>query len=74
MDPCGNIVPIVIEESDDAQLSTVFGQIITVISALGMSDERIIEEFKTLVSGRREPGRIVEIDIPKTVTNINFQA
>jgi predicted helicase len=67
------IVPIVIDEGDDAQLSTAFGQIITVISALGMSDERIIEEFKTLVSGRREPGRIVDIDIPRTVTNINFQ-
>jgi predicted helicase len=67
------IVPIVIEEGDDAHLNKAFDQIITVISALGMSDERIIEEFKTLVSGKREPGRIVEIDIPKTVTNIDFQ-
>ena len=38
-----------------------------------MSDERIIEEFKTLVSGRRETGRIVEMDIPKTVANVDFQ-
>ena len=45
------------------------------LSALGMSDDRIIEEFKTLVSGRREPGRrrIVEFDIPKTVTSVKFE-
>lgn len=67
------IIPVVIEESDDAIISTAFGQLITVISALGMSDERIIEEFKTLVSGSRQTGRIVEIDIPKTVVNYDFQ-
>ena len=38
-----------------------------------MSDERIIEEFKTLVSGKRKTGRIVEINLPKTVANVDFQ-
>lgn len=67
------IVPIVIEEGDDASINSAFNQIITVISALGMSDERIVEEFKALVSGRRESGRIVEIDIPTSVVNIDFR-
>jgi hypothetical protein len=67
------VVPVVIEEDDDTQLSTVFSQIINVVSALGMSDDRIIEEFKTIVSGRREPGRIVEFDIPKSVSNFDFK-
>lgn len=67
------IVPIVIEDGGGAQLREAFNQIITVISALGMSDERVIEEFKALISGQREPGRIVDIDIPETLTSIDFQ-
>jgi len=67
------VVPIVIEEANSAQLDTAFGQIINVISALGMSDERIIEEFRILISGRREQGRIVEIETSKEVSNIDFQ-
>jgi predicted helicase len=67
------IVPIVIEEKDGDLFNNAFGQIINVISTLGISDDRIIEEFKTLVSGKRGSGRIVDIDIPNTVTNIDFQ-
>jgi hypothetical protein len=37
-----------------------------------MSDERIIEEFKTLVSCQRNPDPIVIFDFPNTVANIDF--
>ena len=67
------IVPVVIEDGGSAQLRNAFNQIITVISALGMSDERVIEEFKALISGKREPGRIVDIDISETLTSVDFQ-
>ena len=66
------IVPIVIEDGDESQSNSAFNQIISVISALGMSDERIIEEFKAIVSGKKNGGRIVEINTTKTVTKINL--
>jgi predicted helicase len=66
------LLPIVIED-DGADLShAAFGQIISVLSALGMHDERIVEEFKTLVSGKRDHERIVEFNLPNTSTSINF--
>jgi predicted helicase len=39
------ILPIVIEEGQDALSNESFAQIITVLSALAMSDDRIVEEF-----------------------------
>jgi predicted helicase len=65
------IVPIVIEDINSA--NSAFQQIINVIAAMGMSDDRIIEEFKTLVSGRKGKGRIIEFDLPKEFKNINYQ-
>ena len=67
------IIPVIIDEGDDDLIESSFGQIINVISALGMSDQRIVEEFKSLVSGRRGSGKIMEMDIPKIATNIDFQ-
>ncbi len=66
------IIPIILEEGD-ALLSHAFQQIINVISAMGMSDERIIEEFKSLVSGKSSHGRIVEIDLPKETARVDLQ-
>lgn len=66
------LLPIVIED-DVADLShAAFAQIISVLSALGMHDERIVEEFKTLVSGTRDHKNIVEFNLPNTSTSINF--
>jgi len=67
------IVPTVIDENDVDPLGNVFAAIISVISALGMSDERIIEEFKNLVAGKQSQGRIVEFDIPAAVKFINVE-
>lgn len=66
------ILPIVLEEGEAALSNPEFAQVITVLSALAMSDERIIEEFKTLVSGQRNPDPIVIFDFPNTVANIDF--
>jgi hypothetical protein len=62
------IVPVIIDEDSDEPSDDAFDQIITVVSALAMEDERIIEEFKSIASGRRSEGRtIVEIDVPEYV-------
>lgn len=67
------IIPIVIEESDVASSNEAFKQVINVISAMGMGDDRIVEEFKLLVSGRRGQNNIVEFDFPNVATSVNFQ-
>jgi hypothetical protein len=62
------IVPVLIDEDSDEPSDDAFDQIITVVSALAMEDERIIEEFKSIASGKRSEGRtIVEIDVPEYV-------
>lgn len=67
------VVPIVVEEAGKAGLTEAFQQIRTVVSAMGMTDERIIDEFKSLVSGQRGDQRIVEIDLPSSVEKVEFQ-
>jgi superfamily II DNA or RNA helicase len=62
------IVPVVLDEEAEDPSDEAFKQIITVISALGMSDERIIEEFKAIANGKsRGRGRIIDIDVPEVV-------
>lgn len=62
------IVPVVLDDGAEDPSDDAFKQIITVISALGMHDERIIEEFKLIANGRRGGrGRIVDIDVPEIV-------
>jgi predicted helicase len=58
------IIPIVVDEEASNQEASAFAQIITVISALGATDERIIDEFKAIVSQKQAPSRILEFDIP----------
>ena len=62
------IIPVVIDEESGDPKDDAFEQIITVISALGMHDERIIEEFKSIQTGRSSRTDIFEIDIPDSVT------
>ena len=50
------IVPVIIDEASDDPSDDAFDQIITVLSALAMEDERIIEEFKSIASGSRPGG------------------
>ena len=38
-----------------------------------MNDARIVDEFKTLVSGHWHQGRIVEFDLPNTLTRVDFE-
>jgi len=68
------VVPIVIEEANKSQLDAAFGQIINVISALGMSDGRIIEEFRLLISGVKKRGRIVEIETSAEISHMDFES
>jgi len=76
------IVPVVLDEEVDEPSDEAFKQIITVISALGIHDERIIEEFKA-IANERSPGRrrIVDINVPEIIrvkfkdfiSNVKFQ-
>ncbi len=62
------IVPVVFDEGAERPSDDAFQQIIAVISALGMSDERIIEEFKEIAHGdvgARE--RIIAFDVPEII-------
>jgi superfamily II DNA or RNA helicase len=61
------IVPVVLDDEAEDPSDDAFKQIITVISALGMHDERIIEEFKEIAKGNSEGRRIVEVDMPEIV-------
>ncbi len=60
------IVPVVLDEESEDPSDDAFKQIITVISALGMSDDRIIDEFRTIANGGN-PGkeRINDIVLPE---------
>ena len=55
------LLPVVVDDELDDPQQSAFQQIISVLSALGMHDSRIIDEFKDIVSGRTKKGNIVEI-------------
>jgi hypothetical protein len=62
------IVPVIIDEDSDEPSDDAFDQIITVVSALAMEDDRIVEQFKSLASGKSSEGKtIAEIDVPEYV-------
>ena len=62
------IIPVVLDEEASDPSDKAFEQIITVISALGMNDERIIEEFKQIAKGKTDGRyRIVDFDVPEIV-------
>jgi predicted helicase len=67
------IVPIVIDENTDEQLGNAFSQVINVISALGMSDERIVDEFKAVILGKNRGGNIAEFSVTDTHAEIEFR-
>ena len=67
------VIPVILEDTQNELDKDDYSQIITVISALGMNDDRIIEEFKAKASGQRSSNKdIVIIDVPD-ITRINIQ-
>ena len=63
------IVPVVVNENDTSTSDKAFDQIISVVSALGTNDERIIEEFKDISQGKNKgTGKIfIMSDIPESI-------
>jgi predicted helicase len=57
------IVPVIIEGDIESSARAAFGQIIAVLGALGIHDDRIIDEFKLAVASKMRKGRIIEIDV-----------
>jgi len=67
------IIPTFIDEDTDNPSDEAFSQIVTTISALGMNDSRIIDEFKEIANGRHNGrGRIVIFDVPELI-RVNFE-
>ena len=62
------IIPVVLDENAENPSKEAFKQIIQVISALGMNDERIIEEFRA-IANKESLGddRIVIFDVPEII-------
>ena len=67
------IVPVVLDEAASNPSDKAFEQIINVISALGMNDERIIEEFEEISKGNSKAReRIIDFDVPEII-RANFE-
>ena len=68
------IIPIVVEDVSTNKLQeNIFEQIINVVAALGMNDERIIAEFQMIAQGKSKSGRIINIDFESISTDINIK-
>ena len=67
------ILPIVIEGGDNSSIQEdAFKQIITVLSALGVSDERIIAEFQKIAQGKIPEKRIFKFISEEIFSSINL--
>lgn len=71
------IIPVVIDDISSENINDAFKQIINVISALGMNDDRIIEESKQLVASQpsktsQYSGNILEFEPYNLSTNVNL--
>lgn len=56
------LLPIVLSSTSENQVRSAFNQIIAVLAALGMHDERIVDEFRDIASRKSRGGKIVEIN------------
>ena len=67
------IIPVVLDENEKNKVSDTFKQLVTVIAALGINDERIIDEAKLMVQDPKRPGKILEFveSIPNYGTDFN---
>ena len=67
------ILPVVIDEEDKSLIhENAFKQIVTVLSALGMSDERIISEFQEIAQGKVPKERIFRFVSEEVLSSINL--
>ena len=67
------ILPVVLDEEDKSSLQeNAFKQIVTVLSALGMSDERIIAEFQEIAQGKVPTERIFKFINEEVFSSINL--
>ena len=68
------IVPVVLDgEDENAIEENAFKQIINVVSAMGMSDDRIIAEFQEIAQGKRSGTKIFEFDFEMPIGSINLK-
>ena len=70
------IIPVVLDGEDSFSIQeNTFKQIITVLSAMGMSDERIIAEFQTIAQGKKVHNRIFrfESEYEEIYSSINLE-
>ena len=68
------IIPIMLDSDDEDTITeNAFNDIISVVSAIGMSDERIIAEFQEIAKGKRGQSRNFELDFELPVGSIKLQ-
>lgn len=71
------IVPLILTQEMTVELaeSEAFKKVLIVLRALASNDERIVEEFRAIASGRLSTGRLVEINVDvKLATKINLKS
>ena len=68
------IVPIIVDEDEEGSIQKdSFKQIINVISAMGMNDDRIIAEFQALVFNQPRETNICDFDFESVAESINLK-
>ncbi len=68
------IVPIIVDEDEEGSIhKDSFKQIINVISAMGMNDDRIIAEFQALVFNQPRESNICDFDFESVAESINLK-
>ena len=71
------IVPVVLDGEDENTIEeNLFKQIITVVSAMGMNDDRIIAEFQQIAQGKKNnSSRILDFDfdVEDVIGSINLK-
>ena len=72
---CGYIiVPIIIDEESEGSIQKdSFRQVINVISAMGMNDDRIIAEFQAMVFNQKRESNICDFDFETISEDINLK-
>ena len=69
------IIPIMLDgDNQDSITENAFNDIISVVSAIGMSDERIIAEFQEIAKGKRSLTKNFELDFELPVGSIKLQS
>ena len=68
------LLPVMLDEEENNSIEdSAFKQIIKVVSALGMSDERIVAEFQEIAQGNNPTGRRI-VDIEEVFSSINLES